>query len=245
MPSETGACQVRSSGATETGHCRHMCSANAAHAGCTYHPPRRTDRPTKLYHLQSDGSVISGFDYRYDNTDNRTSMAQPDGSRTTWSDDNSYQLTAEHRTGSNAFSHTHVYPPRRIGNRLVFAKDAVRTTYSYPPRRTANELVYSLDSSGRTTYTFDPPRRTGNQQIEQKPLCGLTRPAVRKRQPAEGLPHQGQAEVGGVGFEDARAEDAPGGALQRGVFGDDRRGVAASLFDQRSIAAKVGETEPG
>ncbi len=69
-----------------------------------------------MYNLKSTGAVISSFDYVYDNVSNRTSVKESTD-RVTWTYDNTYQLTAEHRDGANAYAHTFTYDA--LGNRLV------------------------------------------------------------------------------------------------------------------------------
>ena len=124
------------------------------------------NRLTNLYNLKSDGSVISNFDYGYDNTENRTHVVEANGDRVTWSYDDTYQLTAEHRSGPNAYAHTFSYDP--AGNRLLKNEDSARTTYSYDA---ANQLETRVDSSGTTTYTFDA---NGNQQLVEDPSNQIT-----------------------------------------------------------------------
>ena len=81
--------------------------------------------------------------------------------RTTWTYDAAYQLTGEHRTGTNAFRHTYTYDTR--GNRTLKNLDGARTTSTYDA---ANQLKWTDDGSGRTTYTFDAD---GNQQVVRAP----------------------------------------------------------------------------
>ncbi|REJ91914.1 MAG: RHS repeat protein [Planctomycetota bacterium] len=116
---------------------------------------------TRLANLKSDGTTISSFDYDYDKVGNRTAVLEADGSRVTWSYDATYQLTGEHRTGSNAYRDTYTYDP--AGNRLLKIHDGARTSYSYDA---ANQLQWSEDASGRTTYAFDAD---GNQELVIEP----------------------------------------------------------------------------
>ena len=97
----------------------------------------------------------------YDKAGNRTSLSEADGARTSWSYDAAYQLTAEHRTGANAFRNTFVYDNR--GNRTLKNLDGQRTTSTYDA---ANQLAWSQDASGRTTYTFDAD---GNNKVVLSP----------------------------------------------------------------------------
>ncbi len=116
---------------------------------------------TRLANLKSDGTTISSFDYDYDRVGNRKAVVEADGSRVTWSYDATYQLTGEHRTGSNAYRDTYTYDAS--GNRTLKNHDGARTTSAYDA---ANQLIYSEDASGRTTYTFDAD---GNQEVVEQP----------------------------------------------------------------------------
>lgn len=69
-------------------------AASGTHASGTYDDANRL---TKLGNLKSTGAVISQFDHRYDKAGNRTAILENGGSRTTYSYDNIYQLTAEQR----------------------------------------------------------------------------------------------------------------------------------------------------
>jgi YD repeat-containing protein len=119
------------------------------------------DNLTFLTNFQSDNTVISRFDYEYDNTSNRTSVLEVSGDRVTWTYDDTYQLLSEQRSGANVYAQTYTYDP--AGNRTVKNVDTARTTTTYD---TANQIDHSINASGRTTYTFDA---NGNQQIVEEP----------------------------------------------------------------------------
>ena len=70
-------------------------------------------------------------------------------------------MTAEHRSGANAYAHTFTYDA--AGNRTLKNVDAARTTTVYDA---ANQVEYSEAAAGRTTYTFDA---NGNQQVLLEP----------------------------------------------------------------------------
>jgi len=123
-------------------------------------------RLTWRANLKSDDSLVSSFNYNYDNADNRTGMLEGAGGRVTWTYDATNQLTNERRTVDNAYNTTFVYDP--VGNRLVKNADGSLTTYTYDA---ANQLQTSRDATGVTTYTFDA---NGNQRIVQAPSGGLT-----------------------------------------------------------------------
>ena len=52
------------------------------------------------------GAVTLSFDYGYDSAGNRTSLAELDGSRITWSYDDTNQLTQQNRTGTGPYLHS-------------------------------------------------------------------------------------------------------------------------------------------
>ena len=99
---------------------------------------------------KSDNTVVSRFTYAYDNVGNRSAVAESDGSRVTWTYDDTYQLTRERRSGAVSFDVTYTYDA--VGNRLAQIDSAARTTYAYDA---ANELLTAKNTAGRTTYTYD------------------------------------------------------------------------------------------
>jgi YD repeat-containing protein len=118
-------------------------------------------------HLKSDNSIIQTFDYTFDNVGNRRSRVDADGNRVTWTYDATYQLTEEHRTGTNGFQTTFTYDP--TGNRLTEEADGALTTSTY---NAANQLLVTQDSLGdRTTYAYDD---AGNQRTKEEPSGDLT-----------------------------------------------------------------------
>ncbi|MEQ9586379.1 MAG: RHS repeat-associated core domain-containing protein [Parvibaculaceae bacterium] len=110
--------------------------------------------------------MISSFDYRYNDINNRMAVGEASGDRVTWTYDNSSQLTSEHRSGANACRNTFVYDP--VGNRLVLNNDGTRTTSTFDA---VNQIEHSEATAGRTTYTFDTD---GNQQIVEAPSGNRT-----------------------------------------------------------------------
>ena len=127
--------------------------ANGARASFTYDT---VDNLTVLANMQTDGSYISRYDYRYDPTGNRYAVLEADGSRVTWLSDGTYRLTGENRTGTSPYRNTFSYDSR--GNRTLKNESGARTTYAYDA---ANQLRYGDAASGRTTYLFDAD---GNQR---------------------------------------------------------------------------------
>lgn len=145
-------------------------------------------RVARVVNLKSDDSVLSQFDYSYDEVGNRISVVESDAARVTWTYDDSYRLVQEHRTGgttvgwddltvnqwdaltadqwdtmqtSVAYNITHAYDP--LGNRLVKVEDGARTTCMYDA---SNQPATSEDPTGVTTFTYDA---TGNQQLQEVP----------------------------------------------------------------------------
>jgi len=121
---------------------------------------------TALRNLKSDRSVLSIFSYSYDNVGNRNGVAEANGDLVTWSYDNSYQLTREQRSGSNAYDVTYTYDS--VGNRLTKLEGGVTTTYTCD---VANELLTSEDSSGVTTFSYDA---NGNTLTQTTPALAIT-----------------------------------------------------------------------
>ena len=139
-------------------------------------------------------AVLSSFTYTYDRVGNRTSVAEADGGRTSWSYDRTYQLTREHRTDALSWDGltidqwdmltvddwdkmevtgaggplnlTYTYDP--VGNRLVQNDSGRRTTCLYDA---ANELLTAKAPGGTTTYTYD---QTGNRRTKEDPTDGVS-----------------------------------------------------------------------
>jgi len=137
--------------------------ANGSRASFTYD---NVDQITLLSNLKSDQSVISSFDYKYDAVGNRSRLVESNGDRLTWTYDATYQLTAERRSGANAYATTYAYDA--AGNRTLKNQNTARTTSTYDA---ANQLTTSVDGSGRTTYTFDA---AGNQQKVKEATGNIT-----------------------------------------------------------------------
>ena len=150
-------------------------------------------RTTKVDNLTSTGTMISSFDYAYDNVGNRTRQIEVDGSRVTWTYDKLYRLESEHRDQALAWEWftaagwdelspdgwsdkevsgtqggyriTQTYDP--VGNRLLKEDNGARVTYTYDA---GNQLETSKTASETTTYTYDA---TGNLEL-QETLSGRT-----------------------------------------------------------------------
>jgi RHS repeat-associated protein len=117
------------------------------------------------FHAQQDQAAfhttLSSFDYRYDAADNRTRVAEVDGSIVTWSYDDAYQLTRAQRTGSVPYVITYAYNPS--GNRLTKRDGGAPTTYIYDA---ANQLSTQKDATGTTSFAYDA---NGNQIRQTAP----------------------------------------------------------------------------
>src|SRR5262249_48791312 len=126
--------------------------ANGARTSFTYDA---AGRGMQLFHLNSSNAGVDGFGYDYDQRGNRIGLLEADGTRTTWTYDQIYQLLEELRPGSLGWvpltlcdwvnmtldewttmelggmgvSFTHTYDP--VGNRLVKYDGCSRTTYTY------------------------------------------------------------------------------------------------------------------
>lgn len=128
---------------------------NGTRASVTYDAD---DRITRLANLNPAMSVLSSFDYSYDNTVNRTRVIEAGGPVVTYSYDATYQLTRERRSGANAYDLTHVWDA--AGNRAVKIDGGTRTTGSYDE---ANQLRWLQTGASRVTFAFDA---NGNQTLE-------------------------------------------------------------------------------
>lgn len=124
------------------------------------------DTLTQKYDLNSDNSVISSFDYRYDNTDHKTSVVEANGDRVTWTCDANSRLTQEQRSGADAYNQHSTFDA--LGNRLVLNIDGALTTSTF---NSANQLLTSEDAGGVTTYTYDA---VGNQRVVETPAGART-----------------------------------------------------------------------
>ena len=127
--------------------------ANGTRTSITYDAAGQV---TNLFHLKSDNSVFSAFTYTYDKTGNRTQVVEDTGDRVTWTYDDTYQLTREHRSGTDAYNVTYTYDP--VGNRLTSDDGSTITTYVYDE---ANRTKTTDDGTVVTTYSFDA---AGNQR---------------------------------------------------------------------------------
>jgi RHS repeat-associated protein len=103
-----------------------------------------------IVNKQSDDTVISSYDYTYDNVGNRLSVTEANGTQVVYGYDDIYQLTSETRTGANSYAITYQYD--KAGNRTQKVKDGVTTTYAY---NADNQLVTETTGSGITTYNYD------------------------------------------------------------------------------------------
>src|SRR5262249_49984872 len=109
-------------------------------------------------------TTLSSFAYALDAVGNRTRVIESDGTRVTWSYDNTYQLTRERRSGANTYDVTYTYDP--AGNRKAMLTGGVTTTYAYD---SAHQLLTLKDNTGTTTFSYDAD---GNQALKTAPGGG-------------------------------------------------------------------------
>jgi YD repeat-containing protein len=123
-----------------------------------------------LTNAKSDNSVISRFEYAYDNVGNRVAV-DTGGQRNTFTYDAIYQLTGE--TNPAGLNDPYDLTYDGVGNRLTKTRHAgvgdATTTYTYDA---ANQLESVEEMTGaRTTYTFDT---AGNQTVVESETGALT-----------------------------------------------------------------------
>jgi YD repeat-containing protein len=116
------------------------------------------DRTQRIAHLQTNGSTIASFDYRYDAVGNKARCIEGNGDRVTWSYDRTYQLIHDHRSGPYAYDVTYSYDPAM--NRSVKTSSGARTTSSYD---VGDRLRRTQNAAGISTYTYDA---AGNQTLD-------------------------------------------------------------------------------
>ena len=122
---------------------------NGTYTQYTYAPYRNW--LTSLINRNSGGTVLSSFDYTYDNIGNRLTVTEHDGSVVSYDYDDIYELESETRTGSSAYSNSYTYDG--VGNRLTMTKDSITTDYTYNDN---NQLITeTIDSDTTTLYTYD------------------------------------------------------------------------------------------
>src|SRR5262249_13324039 len=174
------------------------------------------DRLTRLANIKSDGTTLSSFSYSMDNVGNRTRVIEADGTRVTWTYDDTYQLRGETRGGAHAYDITHTYDP--LGNQKLKVDSGTRTTATFDA---ANQIVYTLDNNGRTTFTFDAG---GNQSTQLSPSAARTTQVwdVDNRMTQVRLPG---------GARNTSTYNGDGQRVQR----EDSSGLANLVWDQENI----------
>jgi YD repeat-containing protein len=73
-------------------------------------------------------ATVSDLAYAYDHTGHRTLQVEGDGTRTTWTFDDVYQLTREQRNGDDGFDISYTYDA--AGNRTLAAEAGGAVTTS-------------------------------------------------------------------------------------------------------------------
>jgi RHS repeat-associated protein len=116
------------------------------------HSYNNRDFTTEVAHRKSDDSPIDSFSYTYDSVGNPTALTENNGGSVSFSYDNFYQLTADTRTGNNAYNITYEYDA--VGNRSRMVKDGNTTNYTYDNMNrmtAAGSATFSYDANGNTT----------------------------------------------------------------------------------------------
>ena len=109
---------------------------------------------TSLTNKKSDDStVISSFDYTFDDADKITKAIHSNGDTVDYSYDVLNQLTKElkkNSSGSTLYTYNYFYDD--VGNRTRMIKDSTTTNYLYD---VANALTQSEVGTTTTTYSYD------------------------------------------------------------------------------------------
>jgi YD repeat-containing protein len=130
-----------------------------------------------IEHRKSDDSIVNLTTYSYDDAGNRIGAVEHDGTVTTWTYDDSYQLTREQRSGSGSFDVSYSYDA--AGNRTLQNDSGALTTYTYDA---GNRLLSESSVAGVTTYTYDAD---GNR-TQKETSAAVTYLHVGRGQPADG-----------------------------------------------------------
>ena len=133
---------------------------------CASYSYDNADRLLTLANITSGGTTLSSFYYALDSVGNRSRVVEADGTRVTWSYDNTYQLKRETRGGAHAYDVTYSYDP--AGNRKTMLTGGVTTTYTCDA---ANQLTSYQDNTGTTSQSFDA---NGNQRVTTTPAGSRT-----------------------------------------------------------------------
>jgi YD repeat-containing protein len=153
--------------------------ANGTRASYTYD---NANRVLCLANLGPGGVTLSSSSYAYDAANNRISLVGSDGSLTSWTYDKTYQLTAETRTGVDAYAVTYTYGVR--GNRLTRWDGTALTTWSSD---VANQLPAISSTGSPSTYAGLPDTHRGLPDTHRLGLPGTHGlPEVARHPP--GLP---------------------------------------------------------
>lgn len=149
--------------------------ANGTKALCTYSSTRGW--LTALEHQQSNNTSLARYEYTRDDTGRITTDTQVSDHAVAYTYDDCYQLTAEARTGTNAYSISYTYDD--AGNRLTKVQGGVTESYTYGDNNqvlTAGSKSYGYDANGNmTTVTVGMATTTLAWDYNDK-LTGITYP---------------------------------------------------------------------
>ncbi len=104
-----------------------------------------------LGNYRSDGSIISCFQYAYDNVGNRISMTEANGDIVSYTYDKSYQLKSEARSSR----YTYNYQYDEAGNRTLKLLTNSLGTKTYNSVYEGNNLLTGISGAASCTFTYD------------------------------------------------------------------------------------------
>jgi RHS repeat-associated protein len=106
------------------------------------------NRLLKLVNKNSNGDIISSYEYTLGPSGNRLKVTEASGRMVDYSYDSTYKLIEEKITDTTAGNRTIDYSYDAVGNRLVKVDNGITTNYTYDEN-------YRLLSEGSNTYTYD------------------------------------------------------------------------------------------
>src|SRR5579871_1531087 len=98
------------------------------------------------------GGAVSAITYTYDNTTNKKTRTDSNGTLTTCTLDPTYQLQNESRTTSSGLGFVNTYVYDKVGNRTQASYSGQVTTLTYS---SANRLMSAASAGSLTTYAND------------------------------------------------------------------------------------------
>ncbi len=156
-------------------------------------PRTFTTSPTgsrRVGNWASGGSLISSFNYSYDNLVNRTGVVEGAGGKVSWTYDTTYQLINECRTVTYPYCTTYVFDP--VGNRLVLnangAVDHVRLRCGEP---TPDESGFRRRHDLHVRCQREPANRAGPERPIHDKHVGFREPDDARPASHGGAGHHG------------------------------------------------------